>query len=204
MLPKVIKMIARNTGSKRRDEILQSRNDRLNRLSDKYVSGDKIELTEELIDKYRKELHKLFEETLYLEQTKRSIKKDPDINITVNQDQYGSTRSVSRTPVDRDSIMGRYIGPFLVLLKLILVKGVHILVGTTMGANRRDFELAFDNTKFNPEDVAKDPFRLVIFKHKWPSHGYEVKSLGSKEANEFIDAVIEFLAHNPKYLSIRV
>jgi hypothetical protein len=205
LIPIGIKIISKKYGNKKKDEILYNRNNRLNKLSDNYKTGKAPEVNEASIKKYREELHKLLEDTLYLEQTKRKgPEKNPDINITVNQDQYGGTRSVSRTPVDRDTIMGRYIAPFIVLLKLVCIKGIHILAGSTLGADRRNFELVYNPMELNPDNVARDPYRTVIFKHNWPSHGFETTSIGHQEANELINDCIEFLAHNPKYLSIRI
>jgi len=97
------------------------------------------------------------------------------------------------------------IAPYIALLQVILVRGVHVIAGTEIGADRRSFELVFDPDHINVEDVVRDPFRTVVFKYSWPSHGFKVKSsVGDTEANKLIDATNKFLAENPKFLSIRL
>jgi hypothetical protein len=206
LIPVVVKVISKHYGNKVKDELLQSRNDRYNRLVDNYnegISAQKVDKS--IIDKYRKELHALYEETLRLTKARKSDKQDDsDLYITINQDKDNRFKTANRTKVDKDSILEQYINPFLVVLRMVLVRPVHILAGTTMGADRRDFELVFDPDKTNVEDVQRDAFRTVIYKYKWPSHGFEVTTRGQADANKFIDETIEFLANNPKFLAIRV
>jgi hypothetical protein len=210
IIPAVIKAIAKTRSSIKTDKLLVSRNERLNQLTDNYnVRGLEAKTDPASVEKYRKQIDALYQETLRLMQAKRDIfeHKDPDLYINVNQDQYGSTRSVSRTPKDKDTVLYNYIDPFIVVLKMILVRGVHVLPGTMLGADRRNFELVFDPEHSNPEDAARNAFRTVLYKHPWPAHGFEVSmvsSTGKLAANTLINGCIDFLANNPKYLAIRV
>jgi hypothetical protein len=87
---------------------------------------------------------------------------------------------------------------------MVLVNQVHILAGTTMGADRRDFELVFDPDHTNVEDVIRDPFRTVLYRYPWPSHGFEVSTGSEADVNNFIDDCITWVSKNNRYLSIRV
>lgn len=200
-----IKIASRRYGNKTKDRLLESRNDRINRLSDQYKEGTAVtEMTPALVKKYKDEISSLYEETLQVNKTRTSDRNDGDLYITVNQDQYGGTRSVNKAPVERGTILEQYINPFFVVLRMILINQVHILAGTTMGAARRNFELVYDSSGKNADDLARDQFRETIFKYPWPSHGYEVSTRGEVDANKFINSTIDFLANNPKFLAIRV
>lgn len=210
IIPAVVKAITKTRSSIKSDKLLVSRNERLNKLTDNYnISGLEAKTDPASVKKYSDQIHALYQETLRLLQTKGDIysRKEADLYINVNQDQYGSTRSVSRAPKDKDTVLFNYIDPFIVVLKMILIRGVHVLPGTMLGADRRNFELVFDPEHSNSEDAARNAFRTVIFKHKWPAHGFEVSmvsSTGKVEANSLINSCIDFLANNPKYLAIRV
>lgn len=205
IIPAVIKIIARKYGNRVKDQLLTERNERLNTLMDNYrKSGITPVVNDAIAERYAKEIHSLIEDSIRLANMTRKDPDEHDITITVNQDQYGDTKSVSKTRKGGTSLMDTTIAPFLVVLKMILIRGVHVLAGTNLGADRRDFELVFEPNESNSDKVARDPFRMVIFKYKWPSHGFDVKTIGQKEANELISATVDFLAHNPKYLAIRL
>ena len=180
VIPKIIKVIIKRYGNKTKDDLLYRKNERANNLFDKYsIEGKSAETDPKSVQAYKKEIHSLLQDTLQL------MKYD---------DRYDEDQTIYK----------QVIAPFIGILRMILIKDVHILAGTNLGADRRPFELVYDPNHSNPDDVARDPFRTVIFNHKWPSHGFEVKSLGAKEANELISDTVDFLANNPKFLAIRV
>lgn len=178
LIPAVVKSIATNSQIKNKEQLLNQRNSLLNQVSDKYnregISQVSVDRATSL--KYKNVLSKLTSQTLSLYEPKPGQTSMLDTRIT----------------------------PFIGLLRVVLIKGVHILLGTTLGADRRDFELCFDPDRIDSEEVAKDPFRTVIYKYKWPSHGFEVDELGRKDTVSLMNSVINFLSLNPKYLTIRV
>lgn len=189
--PKLIDFLTKRYGAKKRDQILNDRQTRLNELLDNYSKeGIKAKDDPKTVEKYRNEIHKLVSDTLDLVDVENlGSYVDPDTHI--------------RSKL-APNVFNVVIAPFISLIRAITIKELHILPGTIKGPDRRDFELVFDPSHTNPEDVARQPFRNVVYKHKWPSHGFEVTTLGSREGDELISGVVDFLATHPKFLSIRV
>lgn len=181
VVPAAVKVISNRYGTQTRDKLLRDRNARLNQLSDKYVKeGLAAQSDPTAIKKYEQEIHRLYEQTLYLSKYEHGNKPKEDNDLE------------------------NYINPFLALLRLILHRNVHIILGTKVGADRRNFELVFDPDHVNVEDVIRDPFRTVLYKYPWPAHGFEVSSGSEADVNDFIDSCIKWVSKNNRYLSIRV
>lgn len=189
-IPKILTVIAKHYGAKKKDEILMDKNAHLNELMDNYGAGIKADASPAQVKKYNKEIHKLISDTLAL--------VDPD-----NLGYYIDPDTKIRTEL-KPTLFNTTIAPVLGLLRAITIRDIHFLPGTKVGADRRSFEIVFDPNHRDPEEVARQPFRNVLLKLKWPSHGFEVEKVGAHEANVFISDLVDFLSKNPKYLSIRV
>lgn len=181
---KLYKIVSDYRLNKYKDALLLRRNSLLNGYIDNHVQkGISAEIGPKAEDKYQKALHELYSMSLELHRMDSS--------------------NVKKT--GRKTVNNMYIVPLLSLLRLIIIKDVHILPASELGSDRRDFELVLDPVNINPQDVARDPHRTILFRHRWPAHNFDV-STGNvdEEANQFIDSVIRFLSKNPKLLSIRV
>lgn len=187
-LAEIVKLVSKRYHYKAKDSLLTQRNTRINQLARNYAEeGFSAETNPTLIKKYYNELTQLTAQTIAIER------------------ESGKYKDSHRADYQSPNTFNMIIAPYIALLQVILVRGVHVIAGTEIGADRRSFEIVFDPDHINVEDVVRDPFRTVVFKYPWPSHGFKVKSsVGDAEANKLIDATNKFLAENPKFLSIRL
>lgn len=165
--------------SKEREEfILNNRNSEINALTDNYLKDQTLPsiVTPEISKRYNVALAKIVNDNIRLYK-----------------------------PHHNDTIYETKILPFTEALQYVLIKGMHIIAGNAIGVDRRNFELCYDTTKTNPNDVLRDPFRTVVFRFSWPVHGYKmVNAQVNRDADNLIAATLKFLSNNPKFLSIRV
>jgi hypothetical protein len=202
VLPKVLDAISTKLGNRNRDSLLYRSNEKMNELSDNYMKGKSSEVTPEITKKYKTEISDLISYAIGLAKYDSKDKSSPKVLVYNSEaDALKSTKVISN---NKDSIYNTVIAPFAGVLRMILRSDVHVLLGSNIGGDRRNFELCYDQDHKNPEDVAKDRFRTVLFRHKWPSHGFDVTSYGQTEANLLINDTVDFLSKNPKYLIIRV
>lgn len=199
----VLKVLADNYGTKVRDQLVQQKSNRLNKMFDKYArEGKETKDDPETVERYKKELHKLISDTIHL--AKLDKKDNNTIKIKLEGYQKRNEDLWDDQKVDSNSIFKTHIAPFLAVLRMIVIREVHILPGSSIGADRRNFELVFDTIHSNPDDVSRSNFRNTIFKHSWPAHNFNVSKIGATEANELITSTVNFLAEHPKYLAIRL
>ena len=192
---KYIKNYKNAYDKKAKDDILDARGKKLGKLYDKYDLGSQIENTPETQSKYRKAIFDLIDDSIavskYLDVDKHKLKGDRNDPTDIYQ-------------VDIDSVYYRTIIPFVSTLRMICIPNLYISLGQYGQGIRRDFELIFDPDNKDPRDIIKDPFRMVVFRQKWPAHGFMLSSKNSNDANILISRTVKFLSENPKYLTIRV
>jgi len=173
--------VEKELSSRQKYAIITGRNKTLNSLYDKFKDNSEIGIVDEKVQaKYYQQLMDLTYQTIKF--TKINAKKNVDYNA-----------------------LESHIIPYITLLGTIGLKGVFFLPGMSVGPDRRDFEIVFDPTRLDGRGLEKDPYRNVIYKYKWPVHGFEVPYGKCRfDVDQFIRSVNKFLSLNPKYLCIRV
>lgn len=174
------KVLMNSYAIRNRDLAISERNNKIEKLQANYESG-KIKADPAKASEYKKVLHELYSQTLKTYNFENRRIKSSDATVFSN-----------------------YIAPLVSLLSLLVIREVVILTGDSSARDRRYFEIVFNPEMMDPRDVAKDPFRTVVFKYKWPAHDFKIQSIGADEANGLINDTINFLANNPKFLSIRL